>query len=180
MKLRLVVCLFITACCFSNVRAQSGAQAHSLGKENLQGMKAIYIAVEDINSDIGTTNLTTKQIETDVQLKLQKAGIRTATEDEWINNENIGSLNLNINLLRPPDKLAGVDNLSRLIVYTIQLNIYDIIRQKREPSKHTLAATYMVTSQMGIIGTNELGRLRSTIGNSVDAFVKDYLAMNPK
>jgi hypothetical protein len=180
MKYRLALFLLLACYCLSNVRAQSDTQGRSMGGENLKGIKAVYIAVEDVDASIAATSLTKSQLLSDARLRLQKGGIRLATHEEWLNEDNIGDLNLAVILLKAPDKLAGVDNSSRLVVYNIQLDLQEVARLDRAPGKHIMATTYAVSNQIGLIGADAVARLSKTVGDSIDVFVKDYLAANPK
>lgn len=180
MKHRLVLLLFVSLCCVSSAKAQTDTKGLSIGKENLKGVKAVYVSVDLIDASVRNTDLTRDQLLSDVRLRLQKAGIRVATEQEWVNEDNVGNLTLGVSLLKLPVQLTGVEISPALVVYNIQLDLQEDARLDRAPSKHIMATIYAVANQTGAIRANVIKNLRVTAGNSVDIFVKDYIEANPK
>jgi predicted transporter len=180
MKHRLVLLLFVTLCCVSDAIAQTGTEGFSIGRENLKGVKAVYVSVDVTDAHIGSTELTQDQLLSDVQSRLQKAGIRVATEQEWVNEDDVGNLTLVVTLLKLPVGLTGVEISPALVVYNIQLDLQEAARLDRAPGKHIMATIYAVATQTGAVRANAIKNLRVTAGNSVDVFVKDYIAANPK
>jgi hypothetical protein len=76
MSIRLILVLLLLA--------STGAQGGDTEGERatLRGLDGVQVVVEDLQPDVERNGLTRQQLQTDVELRLRKAGIRVLTEQE--------------------------------------------------------------------------------------------------
>lgn len=139
-------------------------------RESLRGVRAISVLVESLPDDIEGYGLTKSQIQTDVELRLRKAGIRVLTEEET--SPGSPRLYVNVNALKtntipPTIPIYGVCAI---------VQFYQLVSLTKDGSRH-LGVTWG-KHQMGIF--REIRSSREHLGNLVDEFINDYLTVNPK
>ena len=154
------------------VIAPSVAKAQErVGKETLRGLKGVYVLANMTKADDEQQGLRQNQLQTDVELRLRKAGIYVATETER-SNSNFGTLYIGVAI----KQIRGFPMYSYLI--TVELN--QPVSLVRNPSMKILAATYAVGDILGTVGADHLVDVRHSVSDAVDTFINDYLAMNQK
>ena len=138
--------------------------------ESLRDLKGIYVSVEKLTQEIQKDGLTKDRIQGDVELMLRMAGIKTLSKEEWFDEEGSPSLYVNANVL----KLSA----TREYVYSVNISFKQTVYPIRKPMEITGAATWSVGGIVGI--TPDLGKIRASVKEQVDEFIKAYLSVNPK
>src|SRR2546425_2749891 len=93
----------------SDVRswAQESEDAHA----TLRGVEGVYVIVENFKPEVERAGLTREQLQTDVELRLRKAGIRVFTYEETLKTPGNPMLYVNVNVYLASDGL-GAFNIS--------------------------------------------------------------------
>lgn len=139
--------------------------SHALTEKQkaLVGLKRVYVTAEVFKTVGERLEITVAQIQTDVELRLRKAGVRVLTKEEC--EETPGAPQLYA-------KLSGYITRGRC-VYGIEVELWEIVTLARG------VETPGVIWTAGYIGTGGKS-IRNIIGDTVDKFINDYLAANPK
>lgn len=153
-----------------NMTTFSLAAYHSIQRESLRGLKGVYVSVENLTPEIQKDGLTKDRIQGDVELMLRTAGIKILSKEEWFDEEGGPSLYVNANVL----KLSA----TREYVYSVNISFKQTVYPIRKPMEITGAATWSVGGIVGI--TPDLGKIRASIKEQVDEFIKAYWSVNPK
>ena len=143
---------------------------YAIQVESLRGLKGVYIWVESLASQIKKDGLTEELIRRDVASQLQVAGIRILSKEEWFDTEGSPYLYVSANVL----KLQPTNEYIYSIGISLRQNVYPV----RKPIEITGAATW---SMGGIIGiTSNLNKIRASVKEQIEEFIKVYLSVNPK
>lgn len=138
-------------------------------RATLKGIAAIQVVVEDLNPDAERDGLTRDQLQTDVEVRLRKAGIRVTSKYE----ETGGSyLYLNVSAVKHVALSA--------YGYHIRLEFYQRVALARDPRVRMGAVTWD-SGSTGVVGAQRLrGFVRDKVADEVDTFINAYLEQNPK
>jgi hypothetical protein len=165
---RVVICLVLLTALLGGERPTSGDDA--LGTTTLAGLAGVYVLVERLPDSIKGL-LTVDQLRTDVELRLQLAGVRVLTKEE--RHQAPGSPDLYLNV-------TAVSN-AQVFAYYVSLELIQGVSLVRDRRIEGAATTWSAT---GIIGQSRLNeRVRQivqTVRDQVDEFVAAYLSVNPK
>lgn len=136
-------------------------------KESLQGIKSMSVRVV-VFKDTDTKNvITTSTIKTDIELKLQSAGISVVPFDS---SYPTGSLICTIDLMKYNDRTVTKYNIA----------FYQSVSIDRNSKIKCFSPTWQDTG-FSFDQTKELDFLyRIYIRASVNDFLNDYLSVNPK
>ena len=148
----------------------SSADYYSIQKESLRDLNGIYVSVEKLTHEIYKDGLTKDRIRRDVELMLRTAGIKILSKEEWFDAEGNPSLYVNANVL----KLSA----TKEYVYSVNISLKQTVYPIRKPMEITGAATWSVGGIVGI--TPDLGKIRASVKEQVNEFIKAYLSVNPK
>lgn len=135
-------------------------------KRGLRGLNGVYVAVEVDPQALGL-GLTENQLQTDVELRLRKAGVRVLTMKE---------------LAETP----GLPYLSIRIKTHIKQGLVAFITLVELVERVTLARGFVNpgaiwnSASLGIVKTTNITEVQKDVGDRVDKFILDYLEMNPK
>jgi hypothetical protein len=142
-----------------SVHAQSTPE-----RESLVGLRQVRVLIETIKPEIEQLGLTKRQIQTDVELRLRKAGIIVA---------DTGSATLYVNV-----NIGRVSNMN-VYVYCINIDLDQGVILARNKSIITVASTWS-NGRTGAVGSVRFLEIRSDVGEILDRFINDFLAANPK
>jgi hypothetical protein len=135
-------------------------------RDILKGIPVIQVLVELRDSNAERDGLTKTQLQTDVEVRLRKAGIRVASSGL------LPVLRLDVMELKR--------SASEKCVYALRLELHQEITLVRNPNVSFLAATWD-TSYLGEVGANAFSRVvRDNVADMVDQFINVYLEHNPK
>jgi hypothetical protein len=137
-------------------------------QKSLRGLQGVSVQVMRFDSPEGVS---LKQIQTDVELRIRKAGIRVVPFSSVAQLPGQPFLWISVLALKNP---VGVS------VYSVNLELWQDVRLKRNLAIGVSAATYTVEPRLVVVDSRNIRQLREDLSDCVDAFINDYLAMNPK
>ncbi len=161
---------------FTLVIWNSFVSAQDLEQEKravLRGLQGCAVGVNDLRPEIERAGLTTKQLQTDTELKFRMAGIKVLSGEDGqkvkdqvdiFTNASFFSLNANVG--------TGGGGY----IYNISVSLLEPVQLMRNGDN-----VWAVTWQKGYLGiTFDLSDIRQKVKDQVDIFINDYLAANPK
>jgi hypothetical protein len=77
----------------------SWASDDKYARATLRGIEGVNVAIESLEPEVERAGLVRQQIETDVELRLRKAGIRVLTEEERQGTPGAPYLYINVNVI---------------------------------------------------------------------------------
>jgi len=146
MRTKRLVTLFLI---FWGAAGSVGSAQTSRNVEALRGLKGVGVMVEDINPDVEQYGLTKSQAQTDVELRLRKAGIKVLTREEATKAEGAPSLYVRV------DTSARSGLLGTLYDVRVQLALYQMVILERDPNIHIWVATWE-TATAGTFGAERV------------------------
>jgi len=148
-------------------------RAEKMERETLRGLKGFYVLVEELRADIVRAGLTKKILQTDVELKLRKAGIRVLlTKDE------MQYLYIRVTAMDLKAETQHEPIAQRGFLYLVDATFRQGVILSRNRSIKLPGATTWESSLFGI--SADLRGIREVVSDLVDEFMNDYLAVNPK
>lgn len=155
--------------------ASTGGWAQTEAKRgSLRGLKGVGVVVEALQPEAEREGLTKSQLRTDVELALRQAGIRVLSEEESLAEPGGPYLYINLNTVKSEVLYAFVS-----YSFSLQISLRQDATLTRDPSIKVNAMTWQ-TSVLGSVSAANLQDLRKTLRDSLDQFINDYLAVNPK
>ncbi len=152
-----------------NITSFSLAGQYSIQCESMRDLKGIYVSIERLTSEIRNDGLTENVIRKDVELMLRKAGIKVFSKNEWFDVEGSPCLYVNANVL----KLLA----TREYIYSVNISLKQTVYPIRKPIEISGAATWSIGGIIGI--THDLKKIRASVKEQVEEFIKAYLGVNP-
>lgn len=143
-----------------------GAADDPDSRATLRGIKAIRVLVESMRPDAERDGLRKAQLQSEVKLRLQKAGI-TVTPSA------AAFLYVSVNTAKKT--ILGMPYYA----FNIDVQVAQQVSLNRDPNIVNLAATWGV-GYIGTVGAQKLGDVRASVADLVDKFIKAYLEQNPK
>jgi hypothetical protein len=145
--------------------------SHALtdNQKALVGLMGVNIDIAEMDSDAERLGLTRDQLQTDVELRLRKAGVRMLTEKE--RRETPGGPRLYVSVA-----ISSGAN-SPIAAYSIIVALTEWVTLDRD--LRTIGTIW----EIGFVRTvlkKDIRELRRDLGDMVDKFINDYLAANPK
>jgi hypothetical protein len=134
-------------------------------RETLRGLPGVQVVIEHLTDAAKRIGLTEAQLQTAVELRLRKAGIRVFPTTEP-----------GISLL-----VIQVTTVERLGLYAYYV---DVSLLQSVSVAHNFTSAYASTwtaGWLGTVGTTQArSAIRETVGEQVDRFLNAYLAVNPR
>src|SRR5208337_1836463 len=141
--------------------------SHALTNEQkiLVGLRGVYVSVADMDPEEEHLGITKAQIQTDVELRLRKAGIRVLTKTP-------GEPSLYVQVT-----IAYGSN-SPIAPYSVLVGLQEWVTLDRGSRAYGLTweSAYTAGADKRIIEK----AIREDLGDRIDYFINDYLAANPK
>jgi hypothetical protein len=144
--------------------------------QSITGLQGIAVMVLPINADAERDGLKREQIQTDVELRLRKAGIKSPTDREFAKRD-FPYLSVNINPVKGKN--------SEVYSYDIKVELYKQVIQNPQDEIDSAMQTMSVKIWSSeLTGSAPGGDLKNNvqkrIDDLIDKFVNVYLAANPK
>ena len=135
---------------------------------SLRLIKGVLVVVEDLPAKVEKTGLTSDQIQTYVEAKCKRAGLKVLSTEESLNTAGYPILAVNIDL----KKIQGNGHY----LYAIQLDLHQNVHLERDPQIMIIGATTWTTRSYGI--GREVRHMRVRIKNHVNEFIQAYSDAN--
>lgn len=132
-------------------------------RNSLSGLHNVMVLVELRGSEIERHGLTTKVLQTAVELQLRQQGIRV----------DPNGLPLYVCVTAIPDEKTGI------FAIFIEVQFSQPAVLLKNPKTRTYATTWQ-HAHVWLAGLNKLGIVRESVQDLVNEFINDYLAANPK
>jgi len=141
-----------------------------LDRATLRGLSGIGVLVESLDPEDERAGLTQAQLQTDVELRLRKAGIKVMTKQETLQTPGIPILYVQLGIIHDPlgYSLAVIVGLHQQVILV------------RDPSIVTQGITWSINGVGRGSPDNFVKEARGRVADFVDQFMNVYLAMNPK
>ena len=139
-------------------------------------IKDIYVVVDLGGAKV--PNLTKEIIKTDVKHRLRRAGIKViGSQEEWLKPQvRPPMLAISISVIK--DRLKKGQFIGYTYLRSLKMN--EKVRPIRNPSIKVWADTWSDNGIATISRDNPDRKILNACRKSVDKFIKDYLAANPK
>lgn len=165
MKKRMVVSAVLLG--ILTISTHAMAHLNAADRELLRGLDGFRLAVDRIRPDIERDGLFRSTLQEDMELRLRMGGVKILSEEEAEKKPDAPCLYLHVDALK----------CSLGYVYKIRLSLMEPVKLVRNNVK--IAATVLrIPDELGI--TSNLSEIRDAAGDSVDEFVKEWKAANPK
>ena len=139
---------------------------------SLVSVKSIYVLVEGLKENTKSGGLTEEQLKTDIELKLQLAGIKVNSREESLASKDGAHIYVNINTFG--------DKGSPFIMYNASVVFTQRVTVLRSPFTTVFGTTW----SKGAVGIRSKSKFPETAQKAVkelmDLFLNDYLTANPK
>lgn len=139
-----------------------------LARATLKGITAIRVAVEKLPPEAERDGLTRDQLQTDVEARLRKAGIKVTSTS--VENKVSPYLHLNVSTVKNPPGFYA---------FNIRLEFNQGVILERNRNVLVPAPTWSIDF-LGTVGAQRLRDVRSTVAAGLDKFINAYLEQNPK
>ena len=141
---------------------EGAARASAPRPSPLKSLPAFHVVIERLAPKIEEAGLTQRQLESDVQSRLEEAGVPLSKEAPVLLYANVAVV------------------CSELVcAYNVNLEVQQPVRPVLHPEAGPLLATTWNTGTTGLTD-RRLRSIRDRVREQVDQFLKAYLAANPK
>ena len=159
-----LVCLFL---CGTGYAIDADVTRHTL-----KGLEGVYVVVENLQPNLlkyaRKNGFYGDQLEGDVKAKLQKAGIKVLSRDQWLKTPGTPFLYLRINTH---------EYEKYWFAYDIRVELRQLATLESNPTVKTLAATWSV-NMTGVANVGTLNSIRENGAKMIDRFTEAYAAEN--
>lgn len=145
--------------------------------DGLRGLAGVAVAVILFPQEVERDGLLKAQLQTDVELRLRKAGIRVLAEDQWLLVPGQPTLSVIVVLYKVSDPEA-INGYAKLVNVALRQNVM----LSRKPSTIVKGAiTWQGGVNVGVSNSIVLQKdIRDLVADRVDEFINAFLAANPK
>jgi hypothetical protein len=140
-------------------------------RDSLKAMSGVRVSVSDLDKTLQTHGMTEAMLKKDVELKLRAARIKVYDDPKDPVWGRTGRPEIHVNVI------GG--ELDPVAAYGIEVLLLQdaVLKRGNQPVRATTWRSVDVT--YGVMGSAHEG-IRKTLGDEIDTFINDYLAVNPK
>jgi len=140
-------------------------------KEVLRGIENIGVVIEKLSRKAKKLGITKNNLRTDVELKLQSAGIAVVAPDELNTNPEIPFLLVTV--------ILGYSKPT--FIYAVLVGLNEKVHLKRDPKIISYAMPWWRIIKQEHIGEKGMEReVRNTLEYLIDEFIKNHRSVNPR
>lgn len=137
--------------------------------ESLHGFTGFFVVVEEINPEVERYGLSRQAIQTGVELRLRRNGIKVLTEEDWIKEPSTPMLHVHVAILK--------ESYGRY-VYSVDLSVSQNVMLITNLG-FNFARTYNPGGILGIAGHRVIREnIRETVFDLMEEFINDWLSVN--
>lgn len=141
-------------------------------KESLRGLKGIGLLIEPLNPEIEKAGISRDQLKQEIALQLRQAGIQVLNEEARVEEPGKPYLYINLNAYSWREEV--------IYGYALKVDLNQLILLDRDKKSGCFGTTWY-SGSAGIIGANKMKSfIRTELADTIDKFIHDYSAANPK
>jgi hypothetical protein len=154
-----------------------GQRNGPLERKSLRGLPGVYVNVGSLAPDIEAEGLTKERLQTDIEIRLRKAGIRVFSLEEARALPSTPTLNVEV----PSQQLAALTKAlgGTLFSISVLVELHQAASLERFPNTKFLVITWSDRA-VGFATGKNIRALRDQVGDYIDKFINDFLSVNPK
>ncbi|MBU3931843.1 MAG: hypothetical protein KKF01_05315 [Proteobacteria bacterium] len=147
-----------------------------VSRETLKGLTGFYVVIEELNPNIAKyvevqkIRISSQQLKSHVENRLQKAGIRSLSWDEMTKTPGSPVLYVCVNT-HEYEKFW--------YAYDIRVEVRQLVTLVNQPGKMITGETWSV-NMTGIMNIGQIQTLYDNLGVLLDRFIQAYNAVNKK
>ncbi len=145
--------------------------------ESLKGLRGVEVLIEELNPDLENFNLAMIQIQSDVESKLRKAGVKVLSKEE---NEKIQPLRKPYLYIKISSYTLSLRKESIAFNVGMALNQEVVLRGYPDSKSKCFYAPTWYTSSVGAAGRKNILEVIDVVEDLTDKFINAYLTANPK
>lgn len=150
--------------------SSSVTYAQSPERRALRGVLGLRVVVEQLPSDALNAGLTRELLQTDVELRLRKAGVRIVDYDA------APFLYVKIGAMKDDTRPVYA---TAVIVEFLRVASFNGVTKDLKRIEFDSAATVWTDAVLGLVGSNRIREsVRQQVADSTDKFANDFLAAN--
>jgi len=159
----LIITLWVLGFLTPSVQTEGQAKHANLSGPSLKGLAAFNVVVEQLGPKIEGKGLTREQLQTDIEVRLRKAGVTISRDARALLYTNI----------------TVVCN-AQVCAYNIDLEVQQAVRLSTSAESATLLATTWKTGATGLFTGRRWDVVRDDLTVQTYRFLNAYLAANRK
>ena len=145
----------------------SGSESQSKLETSMVGLSGVRVVIEQLESDLEQDGLTMRQLQTDAELRLRKAGIPVREDYSTV-------LYISVSTIKGQSR-------EFFYAYAIRVELRQNAWLDRNPKILVPGVATWEAATLGFIPVREVVReIRNNVNDFVDEFINKYLAANPK
>ena len=145
--------------------------------ESLQGLKGVEVLVEELNPDLENFSLTMIQIQSAVESKLRKAGVKVLSKEE---NEKIQPLRKPYLYIKINSYTLSSRKESIAFNVGMALNQQVVLRGYPDSKSKCFYAPTWYTSSVGAAGRKNILDIIDVVEDLTEKFINAFLTVNPR
>ena len=184
-KIMMVMALFTISASLTSI---APADDRASDRATLRGIQTVKVKVHswepEWRAELKKAGLEESYLQSLIEQKLEKAGIRVLPEEAAKRSETEGVLNIRMKFVEPEaarkiyttldeNQIEKV-NTKKKYVYAIRLNFRQMVSLARDPALKALSITWQTES----VGFRRLTLIREDVMNVIDVFIEAYLSEN--
>ena len=148
------------------------------GAESLHGLRGVQVLVEDLKPDARVAGLSKSKLQTQVELRLRRAGVPVLSEEESFKDARSPYLYINVATIAD----SNFSTYGYIVVLQLNQTVSLLIdAQGKNIEVRAVATTWTAQGRYGSLRRSQLeATVRRALDQMVDKFANDYLASNPK
>ena len=137
--------------------------------ETLKGIESLYVTIENLHPDAAEIGLTAAMLRKDIENKLKATGI-TVPFALIGNDEPYFNMVITVHYEKEKD----------FVYYALHMSVLQPVVLTKSSNLSCYGRTWFLSSAGGASRKESITVIREDINKKIDAFIKDYLAVNPK
>jgi hypothetical protein len=143
-------------------------------RATLRGLGGVQVLVAELRADLEHAGLTRQQLQTDIEGRLRRAGIRVLAPEERPLVPRAPYLSVSVVAVLVPDAVQG------LIIYGITMELRQNVLLDPTSALVYDATTWKTPLYVGAVGRVNMSQIRETVSAQVDHFIHAYLSVNAR
>ena len=152
----------------------SWASDDEYARATLRGLGGVQVLVAEIRADLEHAGLTRQQLQTDIEGRLRRAGMRVLAPEERLLVPRAPYLYVSVVASLVPDAVQ------ELIVYGITMEVRQNVVLDTTSALVYDATTWSTPLYVGSVGRVNMSQIRETVSEQVDPFINAYLSVNAR